>query len=492
MSNPTPLGGRIVSFFSSYALAIVLLACLFLLTLFGTLYQVDHGLHAAKLRFFSSWFLWSNIGSLRIPTFPAGLTCMALLTVNMLVGGMLRIKITQRNLGVVVIHLGIAFLLISGLVKQWTAQEGYLSVAEGRTSEEFRSDSLWEVALWELDGSDSVQEFVIRHDEFVDLRGSARRTFTCVDLPFQLVLRGFLPSAAVRPAGPGDPEEGVTRVDGFDLVPMPVQGEVGRNGAGVHIEVLGAGDSREACLWGFQLWPWTFEWQGKTYAVNLRHASYKMPFALRLESFEKEDHPGMTMARSYRSDVTKIDAGREEAVRIQMNEPLRSDGLVLFQSSWGPQDAAPARPCSLDVAGDRVLMFGHGMGNGYAVRMINAAGEWGTYAESGAPGTVQPLNGSTTFYVRDVTGDGFKLSTVRAGPAVDLLSAGQGHTLQEEPYSVFSVVRNVSDKWPEYSMWVITVGMLMAFGRKLLGFLRVQESHRRKAAQAQLDQGGTA
>ena len=76
-SRPT-LSSRMLALFSSYALAVSLLACLFLLTIFGTLYQVDHGLHAAKERFFSSWFLWTRIGSLSLPTFPAGMTCMSL------------------------------------------------------------------------------------------------------------------------------------------------------------------------------------------------------------------------------------------------------------------------------------------------------------------------------------------------------------------------------------------------------------------------------
>jgi hypothetical protein len=42
--------------------------------------------------------------------------------------------------------------------------------------------------------------------------------------------------------------------------------------------------------------------------------------------------------------VTKIEDGREQKLRIQMNEPLRHGGLVVFQSNWGPQDAGPNTP----------------------------------------------------------------------------------------------------------------------------------------------------
>jgi hypothetical protein len=69
-----------------------------------------------------------------------------------------------------------------------------------------------------------------------------------------------------------------------------------------------------------------------------------MPFAIQLEDFRKEEHPGTTMARSFESDVLKIGDGSDQKVLIQMNEPLRTGGLVLFQSNWGPQNAPPGTP----------------------------------------------------------------------------------------------------------------------------------------------------
>jgi len=476
MTSKTTLPSRFLGLFSSFGLAIVLLACLFLLTIFGTLYQVDHGLHAAKERFFASWFLWTEVGGLRLPTFPAGMTCMTLLSMNMLVGGLLRLKISRRTAGIVVVHLGIAFLLLSGLVKQWTADEGHISLAEGRVAETFRSDHLWEVTVFAVAGEGSVEELVIRHGEFADPGRDQRRRFTSSELPFDLLLSNFLPSAMVQPAGAG---EGGVELDGFHLIASTPDPEPGRNAAGLVVEVSGGGSSARALLWGFQVAPWTFESGGRTWAVDLRHARFKMPFQLRLEDFQKEDHPGMSMARAYRSDVTKIVGEREERIRIQMNEPLRSDGLVLFQSSWGPQDAGPAGPCTFDVAGSRVFMFGHTIREGRAVRLSNASGDWASYEER-IPGTVEvrSVSAATTFYARDVTRDGFRLSLRVGGPVLPILSAGSGHILEEEPYSVFSVVRNVSDKWPEYSMWVITLGLLTVFVRKLLGFARTQGRRR--------------
>ena len=39
-----------------------------------------------------------------------------------------------------------------------------------------------------------------------------------------------------------------------------------------------------------------------------------------------------------------IDQQDERRFKIEMNEPLRHGGLVLFQASWGPGDAKPGDP----------------------------------------------------------------------------------------------------------------------------------------------------
>jgi cytochrome c biogenesis protein ResB len=41
----------------------------------------------------------------------------------------------------------------------------------------------------------------------------------------------------------------------------------------------------------------------------------------------------------------------------------------------------------------------------------------------------------------------------------------------QKMYSVFEIVRNPADKWPEYSLWIVTVGMLITFVIKLFSFL---------------------
>ena len=67
MKNKRTPGELVVDGLASYGLCCLLLLCMFLLTILGTLYQVDNGLYAAKQRYFLSWFVWySTEGGFRL------------------------------------------------------------------------------------------------------------------------------------------------------------------------------------------------------------------------------------------------------------------------------------------------------------------------------------------------------------------------------------------------------------------------------------------
>ena len=48
------------------------------------------------------------------------------------------------------------------------------------------------------------------------------------------------------------------------------------------------------------------------------------------------------MPRVFKSDVlVRAEGSQPESMLIEMNAPLRRDGVIAFQSSWGPQNAGP-------------------------------------------------------------------------------------------------------------------------------------------------------
>jgi hypothetical protein len=338
---------RLVHFLASFGLACLLLINLFLLTFFGTLYQVEGGLFEAQKRYFESWIVVQRDP---IPlVMPGGLTCMGLLAINLFLGGLVRVRKSKRTIGVIVVHIGIALLLASGFVKLYHSHDGHLTLYEGEQSDEFQSYYLWEVAIWDASQKGPVEEHLIPHEHIVDLVDGKARTFTSLSLPFEIELSGFLRNCQAMPKGPMWQADSPV-VDGYALKRMPEELEAERNLAGVVATLrerggpgsAGAtGATKQELLWGVERHPATFEAGGKTWALSLRHTRYPMPFAIKLEDFRKEDHPGMTMARAFESDVVQTTDGVAREVRIQMNEPLRDGGLVLFQSSWGPSNARP-------------------------------------------------------------------------------------------------------------------------------------------------------
>jgi hypothetical protein len=323
----------------SYGLACVLLLDLFLLTLFGTLHQVEAGLFEAQKRYFESWFV---VQSSPVPlVIPGGLPCMGLLAVNLFVGGFVRIRKSKRTVGVLIVHAGIALLLASGFVKLYHSEDGHLTLVEGESSDEFQSYFLWEVAVWDASRTGPVEEHVIPHGQLIDLGGRAR-TFTSDALPFELELSGFLRNCQPMRKGPMWQAESPV-VDGYALEELEPDTTAERNLAGLTVRLRdrSSGRTQEDLLWGYEQHaggpsnlPVTFESGGKTWAVSLRHTRYSMPYTIRLADIRREDHPGTTMARSYESDVVKLEGENERKLLIQMNEPLRDGGLVLFQSGW--------------------------------------------------------------------------------------------------------------------------------------------------------------
>lgn len=326
---------------SSIWLSVVLLVLLALLTWLGTLEQVHTGLFEVQKKYFDSLFLIHHVGPVPVPL-PGATLVMGVLFVNLLLGGILRMRKGVSTIGILITHFGIAFLLIAGFVKAYFAEEGHLTLYEGERSNVFTSYHHWEVAVLEKLPDGQVREVVAPEQLFADAESGARVVLNSPDVPFQVEVTRFLSNSRVLPKGPMFTPP-LPVVDGFFLEAREKDKENEANIAGAYVALLDpkTGKRTEGLLWGRSEQPWTVEVDGRTWGVELRRTQYLMPFVLRMDDFEKEDHPRMTMAKSYSSDVTVFEGSTSRPIKIEMNEPLRSQGLVLYQSSWGPQNGRP-------------------------------------------------------------------------------------------------------------------------------------------------------
>lgn len=356
MSSSIP--ARIYRFLCSFGLATVLLILLLIITFLGTLEQVEHGLFNSQAKYFDSMFITSiDVGAclraMSIPAkeftlpvlLPGGYLVMTVFGLNLLLGGLLRIRKNPRTVGVVIAHFSMLFMLIAGAVSFSFKREGNLALIEGQTGDEFQSfhNRVIEIEQVEPAPADGKRKALVIHDkDFADLvpdsNGGKARTFTHASLPFELVLQNYQPNCEPKKA---DGSESREVVDGYYLQPKALNPTSEQNIDGIYATVKEKGGAEQkGILWGFTSamntapLPWTVKVDGKTYAIDLGRQRWTLPFAVKLDKFERELHPGTERARKFTSHVTKIVGTHEEKKIITMNEPLRDSGYALFQASF--------------------------------------------------------------------------------------------------------------------------------------------------------------
>jgi hypothetical protein len=365
--------GALLRALGSMRLAMWLLLLLAALTWLGTLAQTTRSTYEVQREYFESWFvlaelelslwgkpLWPDATGggfkLKIPL-PGAYPVMGLLFANLLVGGFLRMRWSLRNLGILVTHVGIALLLVAGFVKMHYSWSGSLALYEtpadgnlapGRVyqSAVFRSFQEFELAVLRQVG-DRIEERVVpehalwgaRHGSVL-VRGDG--------LPFTIEVRHWVDFAAAVPKGPMVQSQ-FPEIDGAVLLaqqwPKGMQPRSEGEIAGCYVTVVAnSGERYEAILHGKERlpddrhrYPFTFTVAGERYGLDLRHTMFELPFGLRLDKFQKLDHPGTMTPRDFRSFVSVLGGAAARPAEIFMNNPLRQDGYVVYQTNWGPQ-----------------------------------------------------------------------------------------------------------------------------------------------------------
>ena len=158
---------RCFEFLGSFGLACIILLLLMVLTFYGTLDQKNLSLFEVRQTYFESPYVlvspfmaldalgvslepeWTRSKWLPLP---GGLVTLGLLAVNLIVGGMLRMRWSASRAGILVIHFGIALMLLGSLVEFKTSKKGNMLVFEGESSAEFKSYDEWEVVVIEPPG----------------------------------------------------------------------------------------------------------------------------------------------------------------------------------------------------------------------------------------------------------------------------------------------------------------------------------------------------
>jgi hypothetical protein len=327
------LPARLFAFMASFGLAVVVLSFLLLLTWLGTVRQVNMSLLDVQRKYFDSIILFEQVGPIKIPL-PGATLLMGILFVNMVCGGLIRIRKKWQTFGVVIAHLSILTLLVAGLVSMLFKVEGYLKLNEGQSGDVFTSFHNRVIEIAEVGKESPVT--MIREKDFLDCLGTTGRTFVVKDLPFEVRVSNYTKNAdpeavTMRPA-----PSGTEVLDGFYLAPRPEAKEAEGNLAGcVAALKMADGTEKKCLLWEAARAPVTIRTPDqRVFTLKFARESWQLPYTITLNRFHHEYFPGTSKPKVYESHIVQRKNGIDQSVKIEMNKPLRDGGFTLFQTSF--------------------------------------------------------------------------------------------------------------------------------------------------------------
>src|ERR1035437_7599338 len=105
---------KIVEFFVSLKLTVVLLAFAIVLVFVGTIAQADEGLYGAQAHYFKQWLVIGvHFFGHKLPVIlPGGYLLGTLLLVNLVTTHIYRFGLSKKKLGIQLAHAGVIVLLV--------------------------------------------------------------------------------------------------------------------------------------------------------------------------------------------------------------------------------------------------------------------------------------------------------------------------------------------------------------------------------------------
>jgi hypothetical protein len=351
---------KIVEFFSSLRLTVVLLAFAIVLVFVGTLAQVDEGLYAAQSHYFRQWLvIGAHLFGRQIPILlPGGYLIGMLLLVNLASAHIYRFQLTRRKIGIQIAHAGVILLLVGQLATDMFAREMQMRFTEGQTCSYSESATGSELVFVSGDEVTAIPLKLLKAGD--ELKPAS--------LPFAVRVKTFWknsdPSfrAPMMQNAPPLTTNGLAR--SFDFRQLPdVKTMDERNVPTAVIELLGpngslgnwvvsdwAGDDAlvEAIRKDYAaqmgaamaqkitselVRPQSVAVNGKSFTFVLRPTRIYQPFSLTLLKATHTTYPGTDIPKDFRSRVRIENAanGEQREVEISMNHPLRYGGLTFYQ-----------------------------------------------------------------------------------------------------------------------------------------------------------------
>ncbi len=358
---------KLVRFFTSLKLTVVLLAFAIVLVFVGTLAQVDEGLYGAQSRYFRQWLIFGmDLFGTKIPfVLPGGYLIGTMLMLNLLAAHIYRFQFSVKKIGIQLAHSGIILLLVGQLITDMLAHESQMRLAEGETKSYTEDARHCELAFTQGDEVTAIPQRLLKPGETVKIDS----------LPFSFRVKSFWKNSEPTFRAPMMKNAPPLTTNGiavnFDFRPVAeVKSMDDNNVPTALIEIIGpdgslgdwivsnwAGDEtmvealgRSYAQFGPQMaksivgeltQPQSIEVGGKAFTFTLRPERKYFPFSLTLLKATHTVYDGTDIPKDFRSHVRLQNPQTHENrdVDIYMNAPLRYDGLTFYQLQMDAGDA---------------------------------------------------------------------------------------------------------------------------------------------------------
>ena len=270
---------KILKSLASLKITVICLSLLFILTLWGTIDQVEHGLYLAQERFFNSLIFW--IGG--FCPFPGARFVIWILFINLMAVALTRLVYRWRQAGIILTHAGLLLFFVAAFITFHGVEESQITLREGQSRNVSEAYHDWELSVWLDQGGETKHIQAYASDDF---KAGAQLDFQSEG--FFIRVDAYYPNSGAYLAD--DPKSLVLmNPSGIQVIkPLPLEKEPERNIPGGLFSVDGADQKGlRVLLYGGEQVPARITKNGKTYAMMLRRKRNVLPFLLKLKNLRK-------------------------------------------------------------------------------------------------------------------------------------------------------------------------------------------------------------
>lgn len=321
---------------ASLKVALIGLSGLFVIVLWGTFKQIDYGIFYTQKYYFQSPIIYYALtDSLKLPVFFGGVVWGTLLSVNLIAVLLTHIRWQLKNIGLILIHVGLLGLFIGSFLTGKLAQESQLIISEGETKQ-YSINTMTPELIISFPYGVKEKQFVI---PFRFLK-EGQKIVVNDDL-ILMIDQFYVNSRLIKLPALDVDYKGLGRHYFLQEISLD-QSPEGQNTIGAIIKIL---DSQETFLGNWivsqgintdQL----VQSNGKKYYLTLRDQRIYTDYSIRLIDFKHDVYPGTSIPKNFSSlvEVFHPRTGEKHDALIYMNHPLRYQGNTYYQSSFGDED----------------------------------------------------------------------------------------------------------------------------------------------------------